>query len=576
MLESAVVVLARRGEEATERCLSAHTASAGGGGGTRVRVSAITACRGADLYHLLASSLMPRKRELMMKRSLVLIAAVLLAACGNRPLKPVSPTAAARFLEQASFGPTPESLAQVERVGFEIYLDEQFQAPPSTYDLKPTDLDVSPLQQRFFVNALTGQDQLRARVSFALSQIFVISPNKIFDPAAFAAWLRMLSADAFGNYSTLLRDVTLSPAMGTYLDMANNDKPDPVAGTNPNENFARVILQLFSIGPVRLNSDGSVQLDARGAPIPAYTQQTIQGFAHTFTGWTYPTRPGATPGFFDPEFYVGAMRADDSHHDTGSKLLLRGVRLPASQSAEKDLRDALDNIVQDANVGPFIGLRLIQRLVKSNPSPAYVARVADAFADNGSRGPGDLKAVVRAILLDPEARLDTAGAAQPTDGKLREPILFVTGFMRAFGGRSDGSELINFTASMQQIPLQPPTVFNYYPPDYQVPGTRAVGPEFKLHSGPALIAKANFVNAVISGWLRLTTTVDLSGLEPLAGDPVKLIDAIDRRLMRSMMSPAMRQALLSVVASCASDDAAGRVRAAVYLAATSSQYQVQF
>jgi uncharacterized protein (DUF1800 family) len=518
---------------------------------------------------------MPRKRELMMKRSLVLIATVLLAACGNRPLKPVGPTAAARFLEQASFGPTPESLTHVEKAGFEIYLDEQFQATPSTYELKPGNDGVYPLQLRFFVNALTGQDQLRQRVAFALSQIFVVSANKVGDPAAYVAWLRMLSADAFANYSTLLRDVTLSPAMGSYLDMANNDKPDPIAGTNPNENFAREILQLFSIGPVRLNSDGSMQLDSRGAPLPAYSQQTIQGFAHTFTGWTFPTAPGATPAFPNPEFYVGAMRADDTHHDTDGKLLLRGVRLPAGQSADKDLRDALDNIVQDPNVGPFIGLRLIQRLVKSNPSPAYVARVADAFADNGSRVRGDLKAVVRAILLDPEARVDTAGTAQPIDGKLREPILFVTGFLRAFGGRSDGSDLIYFTSSMRQIPLQAPSVFNYYPPDYQVPGTRALGPEFMLHAGPALIAKANFVNAYVSGSWGPTVSVDLSGLEPLAGDPARLVDAIDRRLMRSMMSPEMRQALITVVASCAGDDVVGRVRTAVYLAATSSQYQVQ-
>jgi uncharacterized protein (DUF1800 family) len=511
----------------------------------------------------------------MIKASLVATAAVLLAACGNRPLKPVSPTAAARFLEQASFGPTPESLAHVERVGFEIYLDEQFQAPQSTYDVKPTDVDVSPLQQRFFVNALTGQDQLRQRVAFALSQIFVISANKVFDPAAFTAWLRMLSSDAFGNYSTLLRDVTLSPAMGNYLDMANNDKPDPVAGTNPNENYAREILQLFSIGPVRLNSDGTVELDATGAPIPAYTQATIEGFAHTFTGWTYPAAPGAIPGFPDPEFYVGAMRADETHHDTGTKLLLRGVRLSAGQSAAKDLSDALENIVQDPNVGPFIALRLIQRLVKSNPSPAYVARVADAFADNGSRVRGDLKAVVRAILLDPEARLDTAAAAQPTDGKLREPVLFVTGVLRAFGGRSDGSDLIYFTSSMHQMPLHPPSVFNYYPPDYQVPGYRALGPEFKLHNGPTLIAKANFVNAAISGWLAPGTTVDLSALQPLAADPAKLVDAINRRLLRSMMAPAVRQTLITAVASCPGDDVAGRVWTAVYLAATSSQYQVQ-
>ncbi len=461
----------------------------------------------------------------------------------------------------------------MQPLGYDAWLEEQFAATPSGYDdPAPTDMDLSVLQRRFFVNAVQGRDQLRQRVAFALSQIFVVSGNKLNDPRAFAPWLRLLSADAFGNYATLLRDVTLSPAMGVYLDMVNNDRPDPVAGTNPNENYAREILQLFSTGLLQLNADGTPKLDGRGAAIPTYDQNVVEGFAHVFTGWTYPTAPGAVPDFPNPERYDGPMEVSEAHHDTGSKQLLRGVRLPPGQTAAKDLADALDNIVQGPTVGPFIGLRLIQRLVKSNPSPAYVARVAAAFANNGRGARGDLKSVIRAVLLDPEARRE--GPPGTTDGKLREPVLFIAALLRALGAQTDGSGLADYAASMRQNLFYPPTVFNYYPPTYRVPGSTLLGPEFKLRTGPSVLAKASFVDDLLSGNIA-GTTVDLAPLNAVASDAGKLADALGSLLLRSDLSSRARQALVSGISSLPADDLAGRSRAGVFLVATSTQFEVQ-
>jgi uncharacterized protein (DUF1800 family) len=219
----------------------------------------------------------------------------------------LSAMAAARLLEQSTWGVNPLRLSHVQAVGMQAFLNEQFATTPSTYPAPASDDDMSVVQKRFFTNALTGQDQLRQRVAWGLSQIMVASAVKIDNPSAFVLWQNMFQNDAFGNFSTLLTDVTLSPVMGNYLDMVNNDKPDPTRGINPNENFAREILQLFSIGLEQLNPDGSPQLDSSGNTIPTYGQDEIIGFAHVFTGWTYPTKPGATAKFRNPEFYGGPM-----------------------------------------------------------------------------------------------------------------------------------------------------------------------------------------------------------------------------------------------------------------------------
>src|SRR5271166_1746936 len=374
----------------------------------------------------------------------------------------VTASVASRFLEQSSWGPTPTTIAQVQQSGLQGYLTQQFSAPVSTYKTPGPKDDLTFVQKQFFVSATQGQDQLRQRVSFALSQIMVISAFKIGDPTAFSLWMNMMQNDAFGNFSTLLKDVTLSPSMGLYLDMGNNDGCN---GCSPNENYGREVLQLFSIGVMELNPDGTPQLDSSGNTIPTYTQDTIEGFAHTFTGWSYPPSPGNTAQFYSNPYFSGPMLPYDSHHDKGSKLLLNGVTLPAGGAIQADLDAALQNIFNHPNVGPFISKQLIQKLVTSNPSPDYVSRITQVFNDNGSGVRGDLKAVVNAILMDSEARRgDDPTQVQATDGHLREPLLYMMAMMRSVNATTDGANLMWYAANMQQQPFVPTTVFNFYPP----------------------------------------------------------------------------------------------------------------
>ncbi len=484
----------------------------------------------------------------------------------------VSASAAARLLEQSSWGVTPASLSHVQAVGMQAFLNEQFAAPVSTFPAPAANDDMSVVQKGFFTNALTGQDQLRQRVAWGLSQIIVVSAVKINNPSAMVAWQNMFQNDAFGNFSTLLTDVTLSPVMGNYLDMVNNDKPGN--GVAPNENFAREILQLFSIGLEQLNQDGTMQLDGSGNPIPTYGQDEIIGFAHVFTGWTYPTKPGATAKWRNPEFYGGPMEAFDSHHDTGSKLLLNGVTLPAGGTTQADLTAALQNIFNHPNVGPFICRQLILRLVTSNPSPEYVGRVAAVFADNGSGVRGDLKAVVSAILLDPEARRgDDAAQVQPSDGKLKEPVLFITNLLREMNGVSDGGSLSDRADDMKQPPFFSPTVFNFYHPDHVIEGTTLVGPEFEIFDTSTDIFRINFVNTLVYGSVSGTTTVDLSGYVPLAANPDQLVTAVAAVMLHGQMSDNMRSTLVSTLSGI--PDNTRRTKAAFYLMGSSSQFQVE-
>jgi uncharacterized protein (DUF1800 family) len=497
-----------------------------------------------------------------------------------------------RFLEQATFGPTPELVEHVRRVGFEAFLDEQFEAPISSYPtlpLFPTTRDTAtcpngslcqrdnysmyPLQNRFFVNALYGADQLRQRVAFALHQIVVVSGVEVTQPSWMAPYLRALDRNAFGNYRQLLYEITLNPAMGNYLDVNGNTR------TRPNENYAREILQLFSIGTVRLNIDGTPQLDERGEPIPTYTQENVNEFARVFTGWRFAPAPAAgVPNYIDP------MVPNEAQHDRGEKTLLNGVVLPADQNTTKDLNDALDNIFNDLNVGPFISRQLIQHLVTSNPSPAYVERVASVF--NGSTGTrGDLKAVVRAILLDPEARGDEKTEA--TYGRLRHPAQFIANVLRAFGARSaDGNGLSDGylnpqSSAMGMDVFRPPSVFSYFSPATVVAGTAGVrGPEFGLFSTSTAIRRANFVNTMVFSRIGASanaptgTSIDLTPLVTLAAEPMKLVDTLDDLLLHGTMSQAMRDSIVGAVTAVAPANPLKRARTAVYLVLTSSQYQV--
>jgi len=510
-----------------------------------------------------------------------------------------------RFLEQGTWGPTDALVAHVESVGFDGWIAEQFAEPESRYPDLPAypksakvgcpegsdpncvrdHYTMFPLQVSFFRNGLTGPDQLRQRVAFALHEILVVSGLKVKQPSAIAPYLDVLADDAFESFRKLLADVTLNPAMGDYLDMVDNDKADASGDVQPNENYGREIMQLFSIGVHALAPDGSLLLDAEGQPIPTYDQDTIEGFAHAFTGWTYAPFPGAPLRPHNPRNYSAPMvlyrdaAGRDANHDKGEKKLLSysGAALstlPAGQDGGIDFDEALDNIFHHPNVGPFIGKQLIQHLVTSNPSPAYVSRVSRVFDDDGHGGRGNLGAVVRAILLDPEARGEEK--TDPDYGRLREPVQFILGILRAFPATSDG--VLGFAArAMGQELFDPASVFSYYPHAYTVPGLSIQGPEFGIETTSTAIARMNFVSALAFGKLHVPggaagTSLDLSGLAALSGDPAALVERLDGILLHGTMSNAMRQAVLSAVSNAETPARAGT---ALQLVAVSSQYQVE-
>ncbi|HWS70118.1 MAG TPA: DUF1800 domain-containing protein [Steroidobacteraceae bacterium] len=553
--------------------------------------------------------------------SATVCALITLASCGggssnttDSPPTAPSPTLvaasdAARLLEQATFGATASEIAHVQSIGIDAYISEQLAYAPTQYTgfaYTPHSAPASckndgsnppdaaslcardqysgfQVQRDFFIHALNNPDQLRQRVALALSQILVVSSVEIYEAYGLADYQNILLKDALGNYRTLLEDVTLSPTMGHYLDMANSDATNPQNGTVPNQNYAREILQLFSIGLIELNPDGTKQLDANGAPIPTFNGTTIVGFASVFTGWTYPPLAGATSKWTNPINFDGTMVVFPDHHQSGTKALLNGYTVAASQTPAEDLANALDNIFNHPNVGPFVSQRLIQHLVTSNPSPAYVARVAAIFANNGQGVRGDLSAVVRAILTDLEARGETPATSQ--FGHLREPALFITSALRSLGGQSDGVLLRSASASMGQPVFSPETVFSFYPPSYEIPGTQTLAPEFGIDNAATALARANFINTLImQGGARPDTTVAGStgttvNLTPLstATSNTALVAQLNQTLMHGSL-PADASNIIIAAANSAeagSTDPLAAARAATYLFLTSPQYQVE-
>jgi uncharacterized protein (DUF1800 family) len=545
-----------------------------------------------------------------------------LAACGgggsggaaplpppNSPPPPPSPPSAdtARLLEQATFGVSNADAIHVQSIGIDAYLAEQIAATPSQYKgfsytphTAPANCQNDPatpsdassicardqyslfqVQRQFFMNALNDPDQLRQRVAFALSQIFVVSGIEIYQAYGMADYQNMLLNDAFGNFRTLLQDVTLSPVMGRYLDMANNDKTNTTLGTSPNENYGREVLQLCSIGLYELNPDGSQKLDANGAPIPTYDQNVVIGFSAVFTGWTYAPLAGAASQWSNPINYDGVMVAFDAHHEAGIKTLLDGFAVPAGQTTAQDLQMALDDIFNHPNVGPFIGKQLIQHLVTSNPSSAYVARISAVFADNGSGVRGDMAAVVKAILTDQEARGDTPSLSSVEH--LREPALFVTALLRSLGGQSDGVLPRSAMTGMGQPIYTSPSVFNFYPPSFVLPGSQTLAPEFAIDNAATALARANFVNTVITqGGAKpdptvtgsTGTSIDLSAVAAIT-DPNAMIAQLNQALMHGSLSSAAGGAVLTAVNAQSTADPLAAARTATYLILTSAQYQVE-
>ncbi len=490
---------------------------------------------------------------------------------------PVPSAAAVRFLEQSSFGPNMETVNQIQQTGFDTYLQNQFSSTITPYpNPRPKD-GVYNVQQSFFLNATAGGDQLRERASLALNELWVVAGDKVGDPLGYTNYLRTLQKDALGNYLDVMTDVTLTPAMGHYLDMVDNDKPDP--GQHSNENYAREIMQLFCLGLNQLNPDGTPVLDTSGNPVPSYTQDDVMNLGRAFTGWTYPLTPGKTPQIHNPEYYGGPMVPVESNHDTGAKTLL-GQPIPAGQSAEADLASALNIIFNHPNVGPFVATQLIEHLVTSNPSPAYVQRVAQAFNSGsfnayGSGKRGDMQATIAAILLDPEARRgDDPSTSVNTDGKLREPIVMIVSIARAFHAQTDAAGFSYEGDAMSQNVFYAPTVFNFFPPVNPIPGTTLNGPEFAIFDTTTSLARMNFINDAVYGAIGSNTQLDFTPVIAVA-TPDQMVAWLDTLFLHGSTPDQMKQYVLTALGAVTPPDATRQAKAAIYLFTSSSLYQVQ-
>jgi uncharacterized protein (DUF1800 family) len=339
-------------------------------------------------------------------------------------------------------------------------------------------------------------------------------------------------------------------------------------------------MQLFSIGLVQLGPDGSVVTDSSGAPVPTYDQGAVIGLAHVFTGWTYPLQPGALQRTHNPAYYLGPMVVVASNHDSAAKVILGGTQVPAGQTPDADLAQALDTIAAHPNVGPFIGKQLIQALVTANPSPAYVARISAVWADDGHGVRGNLGAVVRAILLDPEARGEVK--TDPSYGRVKDPVLLLTGLARALGVTTDGAYLAGASGALEQPPYLSPTVFNFYPPDYTFDSS-LVSPASALLDSASVFTRANVIHQLLyappgpdSSVTGATgTQVSLGDLAPYTGDAKALVDSADALFLHGTLSPAARSKVVDAVNAQDSSDPRDRIRAAAYLILTSPEYQVE-
>lgn len=521
------------------------------------------------------------------------------------PQPPTSQEIAAASLSasQATFGLPYDDIVTLAEVGLDDWLDQQFAVAPTLHapvvtellgmldrgELPDVDDDVEHLitfrRYAWWNRAMTAPDLLRQRVAFALSQIFVVSDNVdtlIVYPYALSTYYDVLLRNSFGNYRDLLEEITLHPAMGIYLSHVNNAKADPANNIFPDENFAREIMQLFSIGLFELNPDGTEVLDGNGQPIPTYDNDDIREMAKIFTGLSF-GGPDAAFGRQQPRF-VDAMVMFEDFHETGDKALLNGLVVPGGQTGMEDIDAALDNLFNHPNVGPFIGKQLIQRLVTSNPSPAYVSRVTAAFNDtNGVRG--DMRAVVRAVLTDPEA----SNPPRPDeDGRLREPLVRFISMARQLNATAEDGLFYNNGFLQQfflrQHPLSAPSVFNFYLPNHSPAGALAdaglVAPEFQITDSTTIVAMTNLVDFAVLGDFVMdiqepfgAVSLDLTEFEDLLDtSDAALLDRLDMLFTRGELSLDTRNAILGVMADVA--DPEFRARVAIYLVLVSPDYAV--
>lgn len=578
---------------------------------------------------------------------------------------PYTDSDAARFLTQATFGPVDADIAHLRSLvapnggaGYQAWLNEQFAAPASSMTTYHNwvgntlaENTGNVLREAWFLDALGGPDpqnnliihtdQLRQRVAFALSEIFVISDQNTLlnqHPEGEVTYYDILSDNAFGNFRVLLEKVTLSTDMGVYLNMVSNPRADLTQNRHPDENYAREINQLFTVGLVFLNGDGSQQLQG-GQPVPTYTQPVITAFAHVFTGWNWASCTSGNYlncGYQNGDFTL-PMAAFAAWHDNGTNLTndivskqllsypgaVNGGVLVAGGTPASDLAFALDNIFNHPNVGPFIGKQLIQRLVTSNPSPAYVQRISNVFNNNGVGVRGDLKAVVQAILLDQEARIGQYRAPD-SFGKLREPLLRMTHFWRATGAlhhcgldvaglhylnqpyryagytTAYGTSDETYGSGVGQAPLDSATVFNFFKPSFVPAGEMATrglkGPEFQIATDSLIVSSTNSLmgksfNGDLTdacgndplGDIALNRSQDLALAGSANGGPTDpanaLVDAYNKRFMSGQMSPFMRQTLLNYLNTIGIGSGADwklqRIRRALLLISTSPEYLIQ-
>ncbi len=547
----------------------------------------------------------------------VALVTLLLAACGGGgggsaptpPAPPPPPTvaelnSASRLASQATFGLNYADIDAMARQGDSAWLDQQFSLAPSlnvpVVDDLVGRLDRGELPQvpdnlfwliqfrRFawWHTVMTAPDQLRQRVAFALSEIMVVSDNVdalIVYPGALSTYNDILLTHAFGNYRDLLREVALSPAMGIYLSHINNRRADPANNIFPDENFAREVMQLFSIGLFELNVDGTPMLDAGGVPIPTYDNDDIREMAKIFTGLSF-TGPGAVFGGAQPNFRE-PMTMFDAFHEPGEKRLLNGLVVPAGQTGMQDLDAAIDNLFNHPNVGPFIGKLLIQRLVTSNPSPAYVERIARVFNGDNSGVRGDLGAVVRAILTDQEASNANSDIGF---GKLREPVLREVALYRQFNATSTDGFFANGGFFGQQLtrqhPFSSPSVFNFFLPSHTPPGALAdaglVAPEFQITTASTIVGMTNLIDIALNADIVMpldpalgTVTLDVSEYVDLAAQDVDLLlDRLDIVVTHGTLSADTRAAIRAVLVDI--QDPEFLAKTAIYLILVSPDYAV--
>jgi len=532
----------------------------------------------------------------------------------------IAATDAARFLTQATYGVTDAEVSSVQSIGYAGWIANQQTIPQEssqayvdarlaamTLTNATAKLNATNFYETFWLNAATGQDQLRERVKFALSEIFVISlADSAVDTRGAASYYDMLGEDAFANFRTLLQDVTLHPMMGEFLTSLGNQKENTITGQHPDENYAREVMQLMTIGLFRLNPDGSQQLDSTGKPIATFGETDVSGIAKVFTGMSYyspaPTATTFFGGARNPNWDVTPMTLYNAYHSISEKDFL-GQTIPATGTANTagDLKIALDTLFNHPNVGPFVGRQLIQHLVTSNPSPAYVGRVAAVFNNNGAGVRGDMGAVITAILTDTEARNTASAEANINYGKLREPVVRMANWLRTFGATSQsGHWLVGSTSastSLDQSALTAGSVFNFTQPGYAPPNTKLaaagqVAPDFQLVDEVTTAGYLNTMNNLIhygigpapAGGSGPDISSTYTNETPLAPNVQNLMARLNQLLFYGQMSAGLQAKISNAVGEIVIPAGRGvtaaqisaaelkRVKLAIFLSMASAEY----